>query len=380
MKRLFYLAALSVLIAGCSNTQMRIARINTTIDSLRSTFAPDPRTAVFNVTALDTDGRILLRGETDNIRAKSSLMSEVGRLVTKPVIDSIVLLPESNLGSKIYGIVDVSVGNIYHAPKYQSEMVCQLLLGHTVKVLKEHHGWLFVQSADRYLGWAQPAIITRVDSAELAAYNSKRKLIVTSIFSTLHSGPGAESATISDAVMADLLLPIAKAGASFKVQFPDGRIGYIPAKDVEYQDLYIAQHKPTAEGIERVALKLVGFPYLWGGTSTKGVDCSGLTKTVFRMNDIRLPRDASQQVFVGKEVDPGPNFENLRKGDLLFFGTKAENGKPAKIVHVAIYLGGGYFIQSANRVQINSLVKSDTAFDKYELNRFVMARRILPSN
>lgn len=380
MKRLFYLAVLSVLVAGCSNTQMRIARINTTIDSLRSIFAPDPRTAVFNITALDTNGRILLRGETDNVAAKSSLMSEVGKLVTEPVIDSVVLLPESNLGSKVYGIVDVSVGNIYHAPKYQSEMVCQLLLGHTVKVLKEHHGWLFVQSADRYLGWAQPAIITRVDSSELAAYNSKRKLIVTSIFSTLSSEPGAQGATISDAVMADVLLPIGKTGSSFKVQFPDGRIGYVPAKDVEYQDRYIAQHKPTAEGIERIAMKMVGFPYLWGGTSTKGVDCSGFTKTVFRMNDIRLPRDASQQVYVGKEVDPGPNFENLRMGDLLFFGRKAENGKPAKIVHVAIYLGGGYFIQSADRVQINSLVKSDTAFDEFELHRFVMARRILPSN
>ncbi len=379
MKRLLLLAIISIAVAACSNTAMRIARINNSIDSLRTVFAPDPRTAVFNVTGQESGGSIILRGETDDIAAESILLSRVEQLAGEPVIDSVEILPERKLGDKIYGIVDVSVGNIYHAPKYQSEMVCQLLLGHTVKILKEHHGWLFVQSEDRYLGWAQPAIITRVDSSELAAYNSKRKLIVTSIFSTLRSKPGDKGATISDAVMADLLSPVGRTGASFEVQFPDGRIGYVPASDVEYQDHYIAKHKPTAEGVEKIAMKMVGFPYLWGGTSTKGVDCSGFTKTVFRMNDIRLPRDASQQVYVGKRVDPGPNFENLRKGDLLFFGTKAEDGKPAKIVHVAIYLGGGYFIQSANRVQINGLLKSDTAFDEFELNRFVMARRILPS-
>lgn len=378
MKRILFPLFISILIGSCTTSGLRVVQINNAIDSLGTVFAPDPRTAVFNITALDSDGTIILRGETDNPAAKASLITEAGKRAKVPVIDSIVLLPETSLGDSVYGIVDVSVGNIYHSPKYESEMVCQLLLGQTVKVLKKHHGWLFVQSADRYLGWAQPAIILRVDSSELASYRSKRKLIVTSIFSTLHSKPDQQGATVSDAVMADLLLPIRRAGTSFKVQLPDGRIGYIAAKDVEYRDKYLAEHEPSAKGIERIAMKMVGFPYLWGGTSTKGVDCSGFTKTVFRMNGIRLPRDASQQVHVGHDVAPGPNFENLKKGDLLFFGKKAENGKPEKIVHVAIYLGNGYFIQSADRVQISGLLKSDTAFDEYELDRFVRAKRVLP--
>ncbi len=379
MRSLLYAILLSVVVAGCSTTDTRIARINQAIESLKAEYAPDPRTAVFNVAAIDSNRSVILRGETDNLEAKSALLSQVARLVTAHVIDSVALLPESSLGDSIFGIVDVSVGNVYHAPSYQSEMVCQLLLGHTVKVLRKHHGWLFVQSADKYLGWAQPGINVRIDAPRLAQYTSERKLIVTAINTTLGSEPSGNGATISDAVMADLLLPIGEVGPSFKVRFPDGRIGYVPRKDVEYQDVYTARHKPTPEGIERVAVKMVGFPYLWGGTSTKGVDCSGFTKTVFRMNGIRLPRDASQQVNVGQKVEPGPNFENLRKGDLLFFGTKAENGKPAKIVHVAIYLGGGYFIQSADRVEINGLVEGDSAFDQFELNRFVEARRILPS-
>ncbi len=380
MKRILLLVLISILVGSCTTSGLRMVQINNAIDSLGAAFAPDSRTAVFNITALDSNGTIILRGETDNPAAKASLMSEVRKLTKLPVIDSVVLLPETSLGDSIYGIVDVSVGNIYHAPTYQSELVSQLLLGHTVKILKKHHGWLFVQSPDRYLGWAQPATILRVDSSQLAAYKSRQKLIVTSIYSTLYSAPGEKGATISDAVMADLLMPLGKVRASFKVQLPDGRTGYIAAKDVEYRDKYLAEHKPSAEGIEQIALKMVGFPYLWGGTSTKGVDCSGFTKTVFRMNGIRLPRDASQQVHVGQNIAPGPNFENLKKGDLLFFGKKAEKGKPEKIVHVAIYLGRGYFIQSADRVQINGLLNSDTAFDKYELGRFVRAKRILSSN
>lgn len=378
MKRLLLLALASAVIAGCSSTAMRVTRINNTIDSLKTEFAPDSRTAVFDVKALEKNGSIMLCGETNIPAAKSLLLSEAGKLAGGTVIDSVAILPGQQLGSEIYGIVDVSVGNIYHAPKYASELVSQVLLGHTVRILKEHHGWLFVQSPDRYLGWAQPGTIHRVDSAGLAAYNARRKLIVTSIYSSLHSKPGDEGAMISDAVMADFLLPIGKTGASYKVQLPDGRVGFIAAKDVDYLDAYVVRHKPTAAGIERVAKMMVGFPYLWGGTSTKGVDCSGFSKTVFRMNDIGLPRDASEQVYVGKRVDPGPGFENLRTGDLLFFGTKAKNGKPWDIVHVGIYLQNGYFIQSTGRVQISSLVKSDTAFDKYELDHFVVAKRILP--
>lgn len=378
MRRLLLFTLFSVVIAGCS--AVRITRINKTIDTLKAKYAPDLRTAVFDVSAEEHGGSIILRGETDEPAAKALLLSKADSIAGKSVIDSVVVLPAKDLGDSTYGIVNVSVGNVYHAPKYQSEMVSQVLLGHTVRILKEHHGWLFVQSPDRYLGWAQPGIICRVDSADLAAYKSRRKLIVTSVYARLHSRPDGRGAMISDAVMANFLLPVGRSGGSFEVRLPDGRIGFIPSKDVEYRDTYYAQHKPTAAGVERVAMKLIGVPYLWGGTSTKGVDCSGFAKTVFRMNDIRLPRDASQQVYVGKRVAPGPDFANLRKGDLLFFGRKAGNGKPRKIVHVGIYLGGGYFVQSTNMVELNSLVKSDTAFDKYELDHFVTARRILPSN
>ena len=379
MRRLLYsLLLISLAVVGCNTNAIKVAQINDSIDSLKVKFAPDPRVAVFDVKAIESGNAVVVRGEVDNPNAKRALLDALKNQDVTDAVDSVVLLPQASLGPRVFGIVDVSVGNMYDAPKYATQMVSQVLLGHTVKVLKEVKGWYYVKSEINYLGWIEPGNIVRVDSAELAAYNAERKLIVTSVYATVYASPSDRGVSVSDAVMANLLKPLGTVGPNYKVQMPDGRTGYIAASDAEYYDQYLAAHKPTPEGIEKVAMKLIGVPYLWGGTSAKGVDCSGFCKTVFRMNGIRLPRDASQQVNVGEQVDPGPNFVNLRKGDLLFFGKKAGEGKPEKIVHAAIYLGNGYFIQSSGRVRISSLVKGDSAFDQYDLDRFVTARRVLP--
>jgi cell wall-associated NlpC family hydrolase len=307
----------------------------------------------------------------------------VQRLGEKELVDSVVILPEKRLEPRIYGIVDVSVTSLYDARRYEAELVDQVLLGHTVKVLKESHGWYFVKVVPEpplnkgYLGWVDTEGIIRVDSAAYAAYAAASKLIVTSTFAILRSSPNGGT-MVSDIVMRDFLKPISQVGSNFKVQLPDGRIAYISSSDAENYSQYFLTHKPTPEGIESLARKFLGFPYLWGGTSTKGLDCSGFVNTVFAMNGINLPRDANEQAEVGENVDPGKDFVNLRKGDLLFFGEKADPARAERISHVGIYLGGGYFIHSpGGPIRISGLLKSDSTFDPPELNRFVRAKRVL---
>ena len=108
---------------------------------------------------------------------------------------------------------------------------------------------------------------------------------------------------------------------------------------------------------------------MWGGTSVKEVDCSGLTRCAFFMNGLLLPRNASQQARAGA---PAP-LDDLEPGDLLFFGTPATDEKPARVNHVGIYIGGSRFIQASHYVRISSLDPS--APDYYEREP-LFARRI----
>ncbi len=382
MKRLFITLLLAAMVSGCGINKTRLAKINSAIDSVKVAFVPDPRTAVFNVTTDVTKAGVVVRGEVDNQKAKQAILSELERLNEKDVVDSIAVLPEASLTPKVFGIVDVSVGNLYGAPRNSAELVDQVLLGHTVSLLKEFHGWYYVKSTPEppldkgYLGWIDTDNIVRIDSEAFASYTSAKKLIVTTVYSTIESSP-FHGTSISDIVIADFLTPISNTKSFFEIQLPDGRTGYVSKSDVQFCNKYFSSFKATPDRIEEFAKKFVGFPYLWGGTSSKAMDCSGFVKTVFRMNGINLPRDASQQADVGEPVDPGTDFINLKKGDLLFFGQKADSNMPEKIAHVAIYLGGGYFVNSSSLVRINSLIESDSLFDHYELDRFVRARRIL---
>jgi cell wall-associated NlpC family hydrolase len=117
--------------------------------------------------------------------------------------------------------------------------------------------------------------------------------------------------------------------------------------------------------LQKLIHPLLGIPYVWGGTTTKGFDCSGFTQYVFTESGVHLPRTSAEQSHVGTYVSK----ENLRTGDLVFFNTY---GPPGTVTHVAIYIGNGEIVNA-----VSPVVEINRLDDHYFGPRYITARRIL---
>lgn len=354
------------------------ALFQTALDGVRKHFAPDRRVAVFDVQWSMSGESVVVRGEVDALAAKDSVLSLSRSYFPAGTIDSILVLPDPALGSKNFGIVVLSVGNLRGRPGEAEELVTQVTMGQVVKVLKRGRGYFLVQSYDGYLGWLDSDAFHASDQSGVDAWAAAPKVILTSYFEMVRERPAPSGQPVCDAVIGSIFQAKPRKRGWVEVLLADGRKGFLPATSVQDYAAWQSSRNLTGTNVERTARMFVGVPYLWGGTSSKGMDCSGFTKTVFRLNGHELGRDASQQVLNGNDIDAGKDFENLSAGDLLFFGRKAENGRPERITHVAIYLKDKRFIHSSGRVRFNSFDPASPEYDEFNLKRFVRARRIIP--
>lgn len=347
-------------------------------DSLKQKYAPDGRVALFRADYTFDGKRVMLRGETTSPSAKAELITALSK-EDYEVMDCLKVLPdEVALEGKTYGIVNLSVAGLHVQPDYSSEMMTQALLGMPVRVL-ERNGWYRVQTPDDYIAWTHRVSVLPVTREELTAWNRAEKVVVTSHYGFVYSRPDRRSQTVSDVVAGNRLKLEGTKGGFYRVSYPDGRRGYVEKAAALPESEWRKSLKRDAAGIIRTAYTLTGVPYLWGGTSSKGVDCSGFVRTVFFMHDIIIPRDASQQAYVGQHIDIAPDFSNLRPGDLVFFGSKATAERKERVVHVALYIGGRRFIHSQGDVHISSFDPQDELFDEFNLGRLLFAVRVLPS-
>lgn len=379
MKKNYLIFALGFLMACTSGKETATtadATMAPHLESVREQFAPDKRVALFKV---EQRGNVLA-GETNMPEAKQDLLKKL-KEANISYVDSIEVLPEAELEGKNYGVIAISVANLRSEPKHPAELATQATMGTPVHVLKQERGWYLVQTPDKYLAWVDERGVSLMDKAAFDTWQKSPKLLYTKPYGFAYEAAEANAGTVSDLVYGDVLALQQKQGDFYAVTFPDGRKGFVPAAEsVKYEE-WLASRKPNGDNLVSTSKQLLGLPYLWGGTSFKGVDCSGFTKTVYFMNGLVLPRDASQQVHIGELVDTSNGWNNLQPGDLLFFGVPAKEGKSERVVHVGMWIGGNQeFIHSAGRVRISSMNPNAENFDEPELKRFLRAKRITPAD
>ncbi|RRB01173.1 C40 family peptidase [Larkinella rosea] len=344
------------------------------VDAVRKQYAPDKRVAIFNVEA-DSSGQ--LTGFTNLPEAKQALLAQL-KAADRAVVDQIQLLPASSLGEKIYAIVNVSVANLRSNARNAAELSTQALLGMPLKVWDKDRSWYEVQTPDQYIAWTDAGAIQLMTKTDFEQWQSAEKIIFTRPFGFVYSQADKRSQTVSDIVAGNTLVLLNEQRQYFQVRYPDGRTGFVAKREAQRFDRWQAAAKPTEDALVSTAKQFIGIPYLWGGTSVKGMDCSGFTKTVYLLNGQMLPRDASQQVNVGEEIaTPGKNFASLKPGDLLFFGEPATADKPERVVHVGMWIGNNEFIHSSGHIRITSVDPTAPNFDAYELNRFLRVKRVV---
>ncbi len=322
------------------------------VEQIRKELAPDRRIVVYDVEADPiNDTLCLLRGKCDRAAIIDSLEKAL-RKENIPYMNCITLLPDRSVTDYPEALVTLSSVNLRAQPAHAAEMVSQALMGTPLRVLERHEGWYHVQSPEGYLSWIDESAITLKTKEEMDQWREAQRFIFTDYMGFIYAAPDETSAHVSDLVLGSILEldPDQKPNRKFiAVQLPDGRKGFISRYQI--RELSDWANDPLDPGqLEKTARSMLGVPYLWGGTSVKGVDCSGMVKTAYWNSGIILIRDASQQALTGERF-AGEEWRNCQKGDLLFFG----NATTGRITHVGMYLDNGRFIHSSGKVRINSL-------------------------
>jgi len=367
---LFFLIGL--FISACHSDKQSMAQA--LIDSISLRLVPDTREGLCSISAdFVKNGTLVLRGETNSLHAGK----EISAALTSrgfSVIDSTALLPDTLNIHEFRGLVTLSVINLRKFPTHSSELVSQAILGTPVLILKSKGSWVLIQTPDNYIAWTERSSVVALSTAGLNQWKRSNRVVYLENSGWIYETPD-KNAVICDLAAGCIVAKKSEANAYALVVLPDGREGYIESKSLADLNNMNNELIATGDNIVKTASKYMGLPYLWGGTSSKAVDCSGFVRSVFLMNGIIVTRDASLQALHGRTIDISRGFDNLEKGDLLFFGSKGDAGP--KVTHVAISLGSSRFIHASSRVMINSLDSTRSDFSGFRRRSLLSAKRIL---
>ena len=230
------------------------------------------------------------------------------------------------------GVIVKPVANMYSTPTEDASVASQAIYGTNISVLEQRNGWARIRTPDNYAGWT-PASSLLLRAPYAAGEGAAE---VVNLFAHIYREPDVTKHAPVVTVPFETRLEVLnrKDVRWIEVRLPDARTGWIQSGDVSF-----APRKLSIPELIDFSKRFLGLPYTWGGTSSYGYDCSGLTQMLYRQHGVAIPRDAAPQAawsgFVPVER------RDLEPGDLLFFGAS-----PEKITHTGMYVGENHFINA----------------------------------
>ena len=353
---------------------------NDALYRLKKTRYADSRINLFQVQVLPSRDSLALEGKVLHPKQKRAALEALHPLKLPVHAEACkVMLDESTpwaLGNR-------NVVDLRREPRRQAERESQILLGEAVRILEEDGEWARVRlEHDGCLGWVPVAGLYPCSQMFVSEYhNSCQALVMVDLLPA--GGPDLPLGSITRAPLGKIpfgvALPVAEWDQDFAtVYLPDSRIWRVPSSGL----LPLNQRpKPDEPGIDytlNLLQQLVGTPYLWGGRSPFGIDCSGLAQAFLRFMGLNPPRDSDQQYQAGEPVNG-----ELQPGDLLFFGehdARVATERYANVSHVAISLGGTDVLHSSSTVggvKRNSLDPNSPIYHPWLNKTYIGARRYL---